>query len=248
MISEVLNYSVSDVFGYPVFTDDLSRIEMRSKQLISTINSHSFVVSENDAHFKKSLICSEVLLPDGVGIVAAARLMNGMKIKKIAGADLHDHLLKKLNRQQGRCFYLGSSPATLQKIKARLSREYPDIQAQFYSPPYKPAFSLEENLEMVSRINAFEPDVVFVGMTAPKQEKWAFDHKDVLQVRLICSIGAVFDFYAGTVDRPSKIWVDWGLEWFIRLIKEPRRMWRRYLYNGPIFFYLLLKKKFEANF
>src|SRR5690606_5271371 len=86
-------------------------------------------------------------------------------------------------------------------------------------------------------------DVLFIGMTAPKQEKWAFVHKGALDAKVICSIGAVFDFYAGTVERPGMAWVNLGLEWFIRLVKEPKRMWKRYLYYGQIFIKDLMVEK-----
>lgn len=83
-------------------------------------------------------------------------------------------------------------------------------------------------------------------MTAPKQEKWSHAHKDRLHANVICSIGAVFDFYAGTVDRPGKIWIDLGLEWLGRLFKEPKRMWRRYIYYGFVFLYYLIREKFAV--
>jgi N-acetylglucosaminyldiphosphoundecaprenol N-acetyl-beta-D-mannosaminyltransferase len=79
-------------------------------------------------------------------------------------------------------------------------------------------------------------------MTAPKQEKWVFEHKKKLNAKVICSIGAVFDFYAGTVKRPNKIWRNLGLEWLGRLLREPKRMWKRYLYYGPIFLYYVFSK------
>lgn len=101
---------------------------------------------------------------------------------------------------------------------------------------------------MIDEINVFMPDVLFIGMTAPKQEKWAHEHKTLLDARIICSIGAVFDFYAGTVVRPNKIWINLGLEWFVRLLKEPKRMWKRYLFYGPVFIKLMLKEKIKNVF
>jgi N-acetylglucosaminyldiphosphoundecaprenol N-acetyl-beta-D-mannosaminyltransferase len=184
-----------------------------------------------------------VLLPDGMAIVAAARLLTNTKITKIAGAQLHEFLLHKLNENGGSCFYLGASEDTLAKIKARINLAYPKIRVHTHSPPFKTIFSVSDNTEMVSAVNAISPDVLFIGMTAPKQEKWAFEHKDQLQAQTICSIGAVFDFYAGTVKRPSPFWIAMRLEWFIRLIKEPKRMWKRYLYYGPVFIAYILKEK-----
>ena len=101
---------------------------------------------------------------------------------------------------------------------------------------------------MIQKVNQFEPDVLFVGMTAPKQEKWSYENKEALNTKVICSIGAVFDFYAGTVERPSKVWIDLGLEWLGRLQKEPKRMWKRYIYYGFIFLYYLLSTKLRLIF
>ncbi|MDQ1141174.1 WecB/TagA/CpsF family glycosyltransferase [Pedobacter agri] len=100
---------------------------------------------------------------------------------------------------------------------------------------------------MIEAVNNFKPDVLFVGMTAPKQEKWAHQHKDELDAGFICPVGAVFDFYAGNTPRPSDFWVNLGLEWFIRLLNEPKRMWRRYLYNGPVFAFMMIKQKFRTK-
>lgn len=229
--------------NFSVFKENLSQINLSQKTLINTINQYSFCIAQEDAAFKKALQGSDVLLPDGMAIVAAARLLTNTKITKIAGAQLHEFLLHKLNETGGSCFYLGASEDTLAKIKARINLAYPKIRVHTHSPPFKTIFSVSDNTEMVSAVNAISPDVLFIGMTAPKQEKWAFEHKDQLQAQTICSIGAVFDFYAGTVKRPSPFWIAMRLEWFIRLIKEPKRMWKRYLYYGPVFIAYILKEK-----
>ncbi|OYX86489.1 MAG: glycosyltransferase [Flavobacteriales bacterium 32-34-25] len=238
----ILSNSVS-LQDYSIYNNSLSDLDLSQKTLITTINQYSYCIAEEDAEFKNALLGSDVLLPDGMAIVSAVRLKTGEKIKKIAGADIHLHLLNNLNVKSGRCFYLGSSEGTLLKIKERLAVEFPNINVGTYSPPFKSHFSKSENKEMIDTINSFAPDVVFVGMTAPKQEKWAFHHKTQLKTKTICAIGAVFDFYAGTVERPSLFWINLRLEWFIRLIKEPKRMWRRYLYYGPVFIGYILRQK-----
>jgi N-acetylglucosaminyldiphosphoundecaprenol N-acetyl-beta-D-mannosaminyltransferase len=236
-----------DCMGYPVFTGSLDLLLSLPKALVNTINQYSYCMAERDPDFKRSLIESDILLPDGIGIVAASKFLNGKKIAKISGADLHEYMLTELNRIGGSCFYLGSSETTLNKIRERLAIDYPLVKVGAYSPPYRSVFSEEENSEMVTAVNNFRPDVLFVGMTAPKQEKWAHAHKDLLEVKLICSIGAVFDFYAGTIERPKNFWVDLGLEWLGRLMKEPKRMWKRYLYYGPVFGYYILKRRLKPN-
>jgi len=229
--------------GYPVFNATIKQILSKENKLINTINQYSYCMAEEDESFKKALLESDVLLPDGIGIVVAAKLLNNKKVKKIAGADLHHFFLEKLNRENGSCFYLGSSDNTLDKIKSKMAKEYPNIKVGSYSPPYKPAFSEDDTAKMISHVNAFKPDVLFVGMTAPKQEKWSYQNKEILDCGKICSIGAVFDFYAGTIERPNKIWISLGLEWLGRLVKEPKRMWRRYIYYGFIFGKYLFQEK-----
>lgn len=231
------------LMGYSVYDGDLFDLDFSKKTLITTINQYSYCIAEEDPEFKNALMQSDILLPDGMAIVSAVQLKEGKKIKKIAGADIHLHLLNDLNAKSGRCFYLGSSEVTLLKIKERLAIEFPNITIATYSPPFRSYFSMLENTEMINKINDFAPDVVFVGMTAPKQEKWAFYHQTLLNTNIICAIGAVFDFYAGTVKRPSLFWINLKMEWFIRLVNEPKRMWKRYLYYGPIFIAYILQNK-----
>jgi len=242
------NSSHLECLGYPVFTGALDSLSTNKKVLVNTINQYSYCIAEQDSEFKKSLKGSDILLPDGIGIVLAARLLEKKKVKKIAGADLHSFLLEKLNSEGGSCFYLGTSVETLKKIESRIHLEYPNIKVASYSPPFKNKFSELDSQTMIDQVNQFKPEVLFIGMTAPKQEKWAYANKDKLDSKMICSIGAVFDFYAGTVHRPKKIWISLGLEWLGRLIKEPKRMWKRYIYYGAIFGFYLLKEKINSLF
>nr|WP_315199411.1 WecB/TagA/CpsF family glycosyltransferase [uncultured Flavobacterium sp.] len=240
--------NTTDFLDFSIYKNDLSQYIFSKKTLVNTINQYSFCIAQTDIDFKKALQNSDILLPDGIGVVVAVKMLNGERIKKIAGADLHHFLLQELDKKGGSCFYLGSSQKTLNKITERVSREFPNVKLASFSPPYKTKFSDYENKLMLDEVNAFKPDVLFVGMTAPKQEKWAYANKDMLDANIICSIGAVFDFYAGTIVRPTKFWVRLGLEWFVRLVKEPKRMWKRYLYYGPVFIKLVLKEKFIKIF
>jgi len=212
------------------------------KLLINTLNAHSFNTAQTDKEFQIALQKSDVLLPDGVSVVGAIRLLTGQRLKKIAGADLFFYELERLNASGGKCFFLGSSDDTLQKIKIRASREYPQVQICSYPPPYKLEFSEQDSKIMTDVVNKVAPDVLFVGMTAPKQEKWVYKYFSKLQVGHVCCIGAVFDFYAGTVKRAPKWMIKIGFEWLYRLVKEPRRMWKRYLIGNTKFIYYILKE------
>jgi N-acetylglucosaminyldiphosphoundecaprenol N-acetyl-beta-D-mannosaminyltransferase len=215
--------------GEKIYSEPISALVGSNRALINTINAHSYNTAQHDAEFATSLLSSDILLPDGISIVWALRFMTGKKIKKIAGTDLFLHEMSRLNEEKGSCFFLGSSQETLSLIKARAHIEYPNINVSTYSPPYKAVFTDEENLLILRAINSAKPDVLFVGMTAPKQEKWAFEHFKLIEAKHVCTIGAVFDFFAGTVPRAPGWMISLGLEWLYRLLCEPARMWRRYL-------------------
>lgn len=232
--------------NYTLFNKPLNAIQ-QSKVLINTLNAHSFNTVQKDEDFHKALQFSEVLLPDGVSIVWAIRMLTGEKLRKIAGADLFKFEMERVNAINGKCFFLGSSDDTLQRIQKRASKEYPNVKVFCYSPPFKSKFSDEDNRLMIDVVNAVEPDVLFLGMTAPKQEKWAHQNFDYLAVGHICCIGAVFDFYAGTVKRAPDWMIQIGLEWSYRLFKEPRRMWRRYLIGNVKFIGYILLEKFKLD-
>jgi len=222
-------------FEYDLFDDQLAKLPKQGRVLINTINQYSYCIAEKDLLFKESLIKADILLPDGIGIVWALKFLKGEKIRKTAGADCHQYLLQYLNETQGSCLYLGASEQTLKGIQKKISSDYPHIRVGFYSPPFKSSFSNNDNKKILKEVNDFRPDVLFIGMTAPKQEKWAYENFEGIDAQITCSIGAVFDFYAGTVKRPGKFWIGLGLEWLIRLMREPKRLWKRYIFYGFIF-------------
>ncbi len=230
----LLGYEISE--GYPNYP-------FRKKTMINTINPHSYCVSKNDKEFEKALKKSDVLLPDGIGIVLAAKILQKKKITRITGYDIFLHSMNYLNETNGSCFFLGASETTLSLIQKRIGEDYPNVQVNSYSPPFKVFFSEADNKVMCKKVNEYKPDILFLGMTAPKQEKWAAENLDKLEVNTICSIGAVFDFYAGTVERPNKIWLDFGLEWLGRFLKEPKRLAHRNLISAPKFVVDVITKK-----
>lgn len=216
------------------------------KLLINTINAFSYDNARKDVLFSEALQKGDVLIPDGISIVKACRFLNAKSQPKerIAGWDLFVYEMEKLNRVGGKVMFLGSSDAVLNLIRQRVAEKYPKIEVDTYSPPYKPEFSDEDNEAMISAINHSNPDLLWIGMTAPKQEKWAYTHLDRLDVHChIGTIGAVFDFFAGTVKRAPERWQRAGLEWLYRLLSEPRRMWRRYFIgNAKFIYYIMLEK------
>ena len=229
---------------------ELDRIPV-GKILINTINAHSYNTAQEDEAFAEALSKGDYLIPDGAGIVKACRWLKAKSqpTERIAGWDLFAFEMRRLNdkgkmiNEKLRVMFLGSSEKVLALIRERAAVDYPHLEVITYSPPFKPEFSDEDNLAMIGAINHADPDLLWIGMTAPKQEKWAYRHWDELNIHCHCgTIGAVFDFYAGTVKRASLWWQRHSLEWLYRLIKEPRRMWRRYIIGAAKFLYYLSKE------
>ena len=215
------------------------------KVLINTINAHSYNTALMDEAFAEALQKGDYLVPDGMSIVKACKFLKAKSQPKerIAGWDLFVYEMQRLNERGGKCFFMGSSENVLARIKERCTGDYPNITVESYSPPFKPEFSEEDNKAIVEAINAVDPDLLWIGMTAPKQEKWAYSHWPELNIHCHCgTIGAVFDFYAGTAKRAPGWMQKSGLEWFHRLASNPKRMWRRYIIGNIRFIINVIKE------
>ena len=174
--------------------------------------------------------------------------------ERIAGWDLFSFEMNALERKSAqenmndgkrlKVMFMGSSEKVLALIRKQAAKDYPNLEVITYSPPYKPEFSDEDNAAIIKAINEANPDLLWIGMTAPKQEKWTFQHWNELNIHChVGTIGAVFDFYAGTAQRAPKWWQEHSLEWLYRLIKEPKRMWRRYVIGNPLFLWNITKER-----
>lgn len=217
------------------------------KMLINTINAHSYNTALKDPVFAEALMNGDALIPDGASIVMACRWLKAKSqpTERIAGWDLFEYEMNRLNAKGGKCFFMGSSERVLALIKEKAQKIYPNIIVETYSPPYKPEFSDEDNIMIIEAINNANPDILWIGMTAPKQEKWAYTHWNELDIHCHCgTIGAVFDFFAGTVERAPLWWQKHSLEWLYRLLKEPKRMWRRYIIGNTLFIWNIFKEKY----
>lgn len=226
--------------------DELAKIP-EGKVLINTINAHSYNVARNDELFADALTKGDYLIPDGMSVVKACKWLHAKSQPKerIAGADLFEFEMNKLNSKGGTAMFMGSSDKTLAKIVQQAAMVYPNLKVVTYSPPYKPEFNDKDNKDIINAINTANPDLLWIGMTAPKQEKWTYSHWNDLHIHChVGTIGAVFDFFAGNTKRAPQWWQEHGLEWLYRLIKEPRRMWRRYIIGNTVFLWHMLDEKF----
>lgn len=228
-------------FNYQLFNSNIDKIfindfESEDVITISTINPHSFVVAEKDLNFKRALINSDFLLVDGVGIrlILLLKLRN---VKLINGPFLHSQILYKFNNKKLRVFYMGSTEFVLDKIKEKLNIQLPIWEVETYSPPFVNIFSNDQNDCIIENINKFKPDILFIGMTAPKQEKWVDLNKHLLKAKYIVSIGAVFDFYSGYKKSAPKLIAKLNLIWAYRLFTDFKHVWKRTFISFPLFIY-----------
>lgn len=235
--------------GFKVFSDSLDCIpvDSQSARVINTISPNSYGITTKDEVFRAALKNSDYLVLDGVYFAFASILLAGKNIKKNQGPDVFDYFIKKANANAMKVFFLGSKPETLDKIDERIKREYPAIKSMYYSPPFKADFTGDENKEMVEIINSFKPDILFVGMTCPKQEKWSVKHKTLINTGLIISIGNVFDWFAGTQKAIHPIWYKLRMAWLIRIFLRPEIFKRNIgnqmrLFTDVILLFLRLKK------
>ena len=245
----------SDILGYLVVSDPIENCvadifsilnnDEKNCRWLACLNPHSYVVSKRDAQFTQALNQADWLTPDGTGVVLASRLLGGRISERVTGSDVFFGLHRRMNAAGGMSvFFLGATEATLAAIRARMAVDYPGMRvAGTFSPPFKPEYSAEENEAMIAAINAANTDVLWVGMTAPKQEKWIFENRARLNVKFAGAIGAVFDFYTGRVKRSHPVFQRLGLEWLPRLVQQPRRLWRRMFVSAPIFMWHVFEQR-----
>jgi N-acetylglucosaminyldiphosphoundecaprenol N-acetyl-beta-D-mannosaminyltransferase len=174
-------------------------------------------------------------------------MLQGKNIKRNQGPDIFKHFINRCEANKCKVFFLGSTTETLEKIGNRLKAEFPHVEARFYSPPFKPEFSEADDEKMVAAINEFEPDVLFVGMTCPKQEKWSVKNRPRIKTGLIIAIGNVFDWFAGTQKEIHPIWYKLRIAWLVRIFLRPEIFKRNIanqmkLFTDVILFFLRLKK------
>jgi N-acetylglucosaminyldiphosphoundecaprenol N-acetyl-beta-D-mannosaminyltransferase len=216
---------------------------------LACMNPHSYTESLSDEQFTVALRDADWLVPDGSGVVIASTILNGTIKTRVTGSDIFQGVSASLNQLgEASVFFLGSTEETLAKIRTRMSQDFPNLKVVgTYSPPFKPDYSEQELNEMITAVNAVSPDVLWVGMTAPKQEKWLYGQRDHLNVKFAAAIGAVFDFYAGNVKRSHPLFQRLGLEWLPRLLQEPKRLWRRMGVSAPIFLWHVLRQRLRSG-
>ena len=212
-----------------------SLLDWCGKGYVCVTGVHGIMEAQRDPGFRAILNRSFLCTPDGMPTVWMGRVRGHANMRRVYGPDFMLQLCRALVAGGRRHFLYGGGPGTAERLRARLSRLVPGIQiVGAYTPPFRP-LSQEEEDEVIAAVAAAEPDIVWVGLSTPKQERFMAHMLSRLETRLMIGVGAAFDIHAGLL-RDAPGWVKAsGLQWLYRLLLEPRRLWRRYLANNPRF-------------
>jgi N-acetylglucosaminyldiphosphoundecaprenol N-acetyl-beta-D-mannosaminyltransferase len=215
-------------------------ITRREPHYVCVTGVHGVMESQRDEEVRRIHNAAGLVTPDGMPLVWLSRLMGFSHVERVYGPDLMLAMCARSMTQGYRHFFYGGAPGVAEKLVLRLQSRFPTLQVSgTYSPPFRP-LTPEEDVAVVQRINAVQPDIVWVGISTPKQECWMQEHVGRLCAPALIGVGAAFDFHAG-VKRQAPRWMQQsGLEWLFRLTTEPRRLWRRYLINNFSFLWLIL--------
>lgn len=204
---------------------------------IDLIGVPGVVSAREDEKIAQMYASSSFAAIDGMPIVKIAR-KKGFNAERCAAPDIMGMMFEEsVKRGKTHYFYGGKDGGVLEKLRENLERDYPGIRiAGMYSPPFRP-LTEEEDRRVCGEINSLRPDFLWVGIGAPKQEMWMWNHREKIRGAVMIGVGAGFNFLAGTLDK-APAWMERaGLEWFYRLVKEPGRLWRRYIPGGVKWIY-----------
>jgi len=198
---------------------------------------HGLWEAYKNPRLQQMLNSAELWVPDGIAPIWVARLRGHRGAERAPGADIMREFFRRANQKKYRSYFYGDTESTLSALQGALTRHYPSHQiVGTFSPPFR-SLTAEEDREVIERIHAARPDVLWVGLGMPKQDIWIHEHLDRLNVPVVIGVGAAFAFVAGTVPRCPE-WVGrMGFEWAYRFLKEPRKLWRRDLLDGPRFLF-----------
>jgi N-acetylglucosaminyldiphosphoundecaprenol N-acetyl-beta-D-mannosaminyltransferase len=213
------------------------------KTYVVTPNVDHIVKLETDEEFLRVYQGAGLVLPDGNPLVWASRFLGTPLKERVTGSDLFPALCENASKHNHSVFFLGGLEGVAQKAAENLMKKHPNLNVVgVYCPPFGFDKNKEENDKIVAMINEVKPDILFVGVGAPKQEKWIYRNINQLHIKVAIGIGASFDFEAGTIKRASKAYRNAGLEWFWRFANEPRRLFRRYFIDSARFIPIIYKQ------
>lgn len=238
---DVLGVGISTISMADAVAEVTRWIDGREQHYVCVTGVHGVMESQRDPELLRIHNESGLTTPDGMPMVWAGHRAGAAHMTRVYGPDLMLALLERAEQRGWSSYFYGGPEGVAETLVAQLRTRFPDLQvAGTYSPPFRP-LTPQEDAEVVARINAASPDLVWVGLSTPKQERWMAGHVGALHAPALLGVGAAFDMHAGLLPQ-APVWMQQrGLEWAYRLVKEPRRLWRRYLRNNPAFVAAILR-------
>jgi len=227
-------------------------ISSRTPNYVCVANVHTVTESQRDQRLRQINNRAGMVTPDGMPLVWVSRLQGYRNVSRVYGPALLLAACERSLKTGWSHYFYGGAPGVAEKLAANLLKRFPGLKvAGLESPPFR-SLSPEEDQNVIERVNAARPDILWIGLGAPKQEYWMAEHIGRINAPVMIGIGAAFDFHAGVKKQAPRWMQRCGLEWLYRLASEPRRLWRRYLYNNPLFLWLVLLqllkiRKFELD-
>jgi N-acetylglucosaminyldiphosphoundecaprenol N-acetyl-beta-D-mannosaminyltransferase len=214
-------------------------IREKKRTYVCVTGVHGIMESQRQPDLKLVHNSAGMVSPDGMPLVYISRGAGHSECGRVYGPDLMLEVCRESVARGYRHFFYGTTPQTLSRLTDRLCAQFPGLHvAGTYAPPFRPLTDFER-AEAVARMNESAPDIIWIGLSTPKQERWMAEHRHHLEAPVLIGVGAAFDFHAGTV-RQAPAWMQpLCLEWLFRLLIEPKRLWRRYLFNNPQFVFCL---------
>ena len=213
--------------------NNLSKLK---NEYICVANVHTTVMAFEDDYYKEVQNSAVLAIPDGGPLASVGRKRGYFNMQRVTGPDFMNEILKISEEKGYKHYFYGSTKETLNKLKENLLKNYPKLQiVGLYSPPFR-ELTKEEDQEIINNINKSNADFIWVALGAPKQEIWMYNHKDKVN-GLMVGVGAAFDFVAGNIKRAPKWMQKLNLEWFYRLLQEPKRLFKRYWHTNSRFIY-----------
>lgn len=237
---QVINSLIS-TGSYKDFVSSILQLsEKESSSYVCVSNVHMTIEAYDDEKFCYVVNNANIATPDGMPLAKAITILYGIEQDRVAGMDLMPSLMEKCDKLGKSIFLYGSTEEVLEKILQKASKLYPSLKIEVYSPPFR-ELSFEEKNKIVQQINEQNYDFVFVALGCPKQEKWMAEHYGKIQSCMI-GLGGAFEVFADVKDRAPQWVQDYSLEWVYRLIQDPKRLWKRYMYTNNKFIALFIKQ------
>lgn len=220
---KILGVKIHKVNMNEAFNVFLNLLNRNTCQTVFTPNTEIVMAAQNDKELKTILAQGDLVVPDGIGLIYASSVHNLGLEERVPGIELMDKMLKFCNTTKRSVFILGGKPGVADRAAENILEEYPSLRIKGTQDGY---FTEEDELKVIDKINDARPDVLFVALGAPRQEKWISKHKKILNVKVAMGVGGGVDVWAGTAKRAPKFFQDIGMEWFYRLVKNPSRIGR----------------------